>query len=41
MQTRDVIFRQMTKRNQINTNEMATTETKYQTDFYPAEKYQY
>ena len=31
----------MTNRNQTNTNEMATTETKYQTDFYSTEKYQY
>ena len=38
---RDAIFRKMTNRNQTDTNEMATTETKYQTDFYSAEKYQY
>ena len=38
---RGAIFRKMTNRNQTNTNEMATTETKYQTDFYFAEKYQY
>ena len=40
---RDVIFRRMANRNQSDTNEMgmATTETKFQTDFYPAEKYQY
>ena len=31
----------MTNRNQTDTNEIATTETKYQTDFYSAEKYQY
>ena len=31
----------MTNRNQTNTNEMATTETKYQTDLYSAEKYKY
>ena len=30
----------MTNQNQTDTNEMATTETKHQTDFYPAEKYQ-
>ena len=29
----------MTNQNQTDTNEMATTETKYQTDFYSAEKY--
>ena len=29
----------MTNQNQTATNEMATTETKYQTDFYFAEKY--
>ena len=29
----------MTNRNQTDTNEMATTEIKYQTDFYSAEKY--
>ena len=38
--TRDATFRKMTNRNQTDTNEMATTETKYQTDFYSAEKYQ-
>ena len=38
---RDAIFRKMTNRNQTDTNEMTTTETKYQTDFYSAEKYQY
>ena len=31
----------MTNRNQTDTNEMTNTETKYQTDFYSAEKYQY
>ena len=31
----------MTNQNQTDTNEMATAETKYQTDFYSAEKYQY
>ena len=31
--TRDVIFRKITNRNQTDTNEMATGETKYQTDF--------
>ena len=30
----------MTNQNQTDTNEMATIETKYQTDFYSAEKYQ-
>ena len=35
---RDAIFRKMTNQNQTDTNEMATTETKYQTDFYSAEK---
>ena len=30
---RDAIFRKLTNRNQTNTNEIATTETKYQTDF--------
>ena len=30
---RDVIFRKMTNQNQIDTNEMTNTETKYQTDF--------
>ena len=38
---RDAIFRKMKNRNQTDTNEMTTTETKYQTDFYRAEKYQY
>ena len=28
----------MTNQNQTDTNEMATTETKYQTSFYSAEK---
>ena len=32
--TRGVIFRKISNRNQTDTNEMATTETKYQTDFY-------
>ena len=36
--SRDAIFRKMTNQNQIDTNEMATTETKYQTNFYSAEK---
>ena len=31
--TRDAIFRKMTNRNQTDTIEMATTETKYQTVF--------
>ena len=35
---RDAIFRKMINRNQTDTNEMATTETKYQADFYSAEK---
>ena len=39
--TRDATFRKMTNQNQTDTNEMATTETKCQTDFYSAEKYQY
>ena len=39
--TRDAIFRKMTNQNQTDTNEMATTETKYQTDFDSVEKYQY
>ena len=38
---RDAIFRKKTDRNQTDTNEMATTESKYQTNFYSAEKYQY
>ena len=38
---RDATFRKMTNQNQTDTNEMTTTETKYQTDFYSAEKYQY
>ena len=29
----------MTNQNQTDANEIATTETKYQTDFYSAEKY--
>ena len=37
----DALFRKMTNRNQTDTNEMATTETKYQTDFYYVGKYQY
>ena len=39
--TRDAIFRKMTNRNQTDTNEMTTTETKYETDFYSVEKYIY
>ena len=31
--TRDATFRKMTNQTQTDTNEMATTETKYQTDF--------
>ena len=31
--TRDVIFRKMTNRNQTDTNEMTTIETKYQNNF--------
>ena len=38
---RDVIFRKIKNRNQTDTNEMATTETIYQTDSHTAEKYQY
>ena len=30
----------MTNQNQTDTNEIATTETKYQTDVYPSGKYQ-
>ena len=37
----DATFRKMTNRNQTDTNEIAITETKYQTDLYFAEKYQY
>ena len=33
MVIRDVIFRKMKNQNQTDTSEMATTETKYQTDF--------
>ena len=39
--TRYATFRKMTNQNRTDTNEMATTKTKYQTDFYSAEKYQY
>ena len=38
---RNDTFRKMTNRSQNNTNEMANTVTKYQTDFYFAEKCQY
>ena len=38
---RDAIFKKITNQNQTDTNEMATTETKFQTDFYFAQKYQY
>ena len=38
--SRDVIFRKMTNRNQTDTNEMATTEIKYQIDFILPKKYQ-
>ena len=38
---RDVIFRKITNRNQTDTNEMTNTETKFQTNFYSAQKYQY
>ena len=31
----------MTNQTQTNTNVIATTETKYQTDFYSAKKYQH
>ena len=41
VRTRDAIFRKMINQNQTGTNEMATTETKYQTDFHSAEKYQH
>ena len=41
IETRDATFGKMTNQNQTDTNEMATTETKYQTDFYSFEKYQY
>ena len=34
--TRGAIFRKVSNRNQTDTNEMETTETKYQTDFYSA-----
>ena len=34
---RDATFTKMTNQNQTDTNEIATTETKYQTDFYSAE----
>ena len=37
--SRDVIFRKMANRNQTNTNEMTTTETKCQTNFYSVEKH--
>ena len=33
---RGAIFRKISNRDQTDTNEMATTETKYQTDFYSA-----
>ena len=36
---RDAIFRKMTNRYQTDTNEIATTETKYLTDLYSSEKY--
>ena len=35
---RDATFRKMANRNQTDTNEIATTEIKYQTDFHFAEK---
>ena len=38
---RDATFRKMTNQNQTDTNEMATTETKYRTDLHSAEKYEY
>ena len=37
--TRDVIFGKMENQNQTDSNEMATTETKCQTDFYSAKRY--
>ena len=41
MCARGAIFRKISNRHQSYTNEMATIETKYQTDFYSAKKYQY
>ena len=41
VKTRDATFRKMTNQNQTNTNEIATTESKYPTYFYFDEKYQY
>ena len=38
---RDAIFRKIINLNQTDTNEMATAETKYQTDFYSAQTYQH
>ena len=38
---RDVILRKIAIQNQTDTNEMVTTETKYQTYFYSSEKYHY
>ena len=37
---RDATCSKMRNQNQTDTNEITTTETKYQTDFYSAEKYQ-
>ena len=39
--TRDATIKKITNQNQTDTNEMTITETKYQTDFYSANKYQY
>ena len=41
VRTRDATFRKMINQNQTDTNEIVTTEAKYQTDFYSAEKYKY
>ena len=35
---RDVIFRKITNQNRTDTNEIATRETKYQTNFYSSKK---
>ena len=37
----DAIFRKITNRNQTDTNEMTTIETKDQTNLYSSEKHQY
>ena len=41
LRTRDATFGKMANQNQTDSNEVATMTTKYQTDFYSAEKYQY